>query len=110
LLDYLTSVQISEWEAYDQIDPIGKWRDDYYVASTQSLIVNTARSIHGKRGVKMTTFEEFMPNWSGEARPVKKQNPEEMKEALLSFARRHNKQLEKKNKLRTTPPEKKMLK
>jgi len=64
-LDQLTSIQLSEWEAYDRLDPIGTWRDDFRMALLASIITNVAMGMAGVKG-KMTKPLDFMPNWSGE--------------------------------------------
>lgn len=95
-MDQLTSVQLSEWEAYDRIDPIGTWRDDYRMAVLASLIVNIVSRLYAKKGhtPKEITPAEFMPNWSGEKKIVKAQSIEEMKSVLLSLAKTVNKKME----------------
>lgn len=48
------------------MDPIGQWRDDYRMASMESLITNIARSIHRdpKKGrARMTSPLDYMPDW-----------------------------------------------
>jgi hypothetical protein len=88
-LQQLTSEQLSEWEAYDTMDPIGEWRDDFRMAFLASLIVNSARAIHGKKGTKMSTPADFMPKWDKDAvKEVKTQSAEEMKQILLSLGSR----------------------
>jgi hypothetical protein len=96
-LDELTSVQISEWEAYDKIDPIGTWRDDFRMANLAAIITNIVNCLYSKKGSqpKLTTPLDFMPDWSNDKKEVSiKQSPEEMKEFLLRFAKIHNKKIE----------------
>ena len=64
-MDQLTSVQLSEWEAYDRLDPIGTWRDDFRTALLASIVTNVAMGMAGVKG-KMTKPLDFMPNWNGE--------------------------------------------
>lgn len=91
-MDQLTSAQLSEWEAYDKLDPIGTWRDDYRMAYLASMITNLVISIHGKKGAKHTVPLDYMPKWDAEKESiVRKQTPEEMKELLLDLAKMHNK-------------------
>jgi hypothetical protein len=90
-LDELTSEQISEWIAYDRLDPIGKNRDEYGWAVLCSVVVNLARDIYSKKGTypKHTTPEDFLPDWAGERQKVtKKQTVEEQKQILLDLANR----------------------
>lgn len=90
LLDELTSEQVSEWIAYDQLDPIGTWREDYRHAALCSLITNFVRSIYGKKGqVEFTKYSEFMPEWDAGKRykeEVKEQTVEEQKAAIMRIA------------------------
>ena len=96
-MNELTGVQLSEWEAYDRLDPVGEWRDDFRMAFLASLITNLGIQIHGKQGTKLTEFTDFMPEWDIDARnEPKRQSVEDMKQMLLSFAQSHNKRLEQK--------------
>lgn len=108
MLDQLTSVQLSEWEAYDRLDPIGSWRRDFGTAQLISTITNIANAIYkaeGKEAV-VTDVSDFMPVWDKEARKKKaikqkltpEQSQEELTKALLDFARRHNEREEIKSK------------
>lgn len=112
-MDQLTSKQISEWEAYDRIDPIGKWRDDFGVAKLESLIVNIVQQLYAKKGHTpvVTTPIEFMPDWSGDRKEteVKKQSVEEMKSTLMGLAKAQNKKVER-EKRNSKPPVKKTKK
>lgn len=89
-MDQLTSAQLSEWEAYDRLDPIGKWRDDYSFAVLNALIINIVNKLYGKGKTKQYTPVDFIPNWSGEKKPVKTQSIEDMKQALLNIAKSAN--------------------
>jgi hypothetical protein len=95
-LDQITSSQLSEWEAYDRIDPIGKWRDEYSFAVLDSLIVNIVSRLYAKKGhtPKEVLPTEFMPNWSGEKKIARRQSVDEMKQALLSLAKSVNKRVD----------------
>jgi len=89
-LDELTSVQLSEWEAYDRLDPIGEWRADFRTASLISQVVNIARTIWGKRSVEMTAPLDYMPEWDRSEEEPKRQSVEEMKQILLGIAGTQN--------------------
>jgi hypothetical protein len=100
----LNARQLSEWEAYDRIDPIGGFRLDYEAAAIQSQIQNIALAAWAKKGSKpeFTTYKDFMPLWGeteSKAAPV--QSVEQMKEFLLAFATKHNKRI---NRTKNTPP------
>jgi len=101
----LTSTQISEWEAYDKIDPIGEWRADYRMSVLASLVMNIAIKTHGKRGTKTTEFMDFFPIWDEEQRKQKEkgQTIAEMKNALQGIAS-HFKNKFKKGTHDTRPP------
>ena len=111
-MEQLTSRQISEWEAYDTLDPIGSWRDEFRTARIESLLLNIVNHLFAKDGTTPQLLEaiDFIPDWTGEREPkTKKQSVEEMKQALMSWATSHNKSLER-NKgsvIRSTPPVKK---
>jgi hypothetical protein len=82
-LDQLTLTQLQEWEAYDRLDPIGSWREDFRMAFLASLITNLTISTHGKPNAKQTTLEEFMPDWDVTGpKKVKQQTVEEMKKVF----------------------------
>jgi hypothetical protein len=100
LLDYLSSRQISEWEAVDKIDPIGKWRDDYNFAALEALIMSVVLQLYGKKGRthKQLHPADFIPDWAGDGESLKKADPEELKRKLLQWAAEHNKQVERKEK------------
>jgi hypothetical protein len=108
LLSQLTSAQLSEWEAYDRLDPIGSWRQDYNYAQIASIITNIVNSIYCKEGSKpeLTTVVDFMPIWDKEERKrierkrntedQKRQSVEEIKSTLMAFAKVHNERVAKK--------------
>jgi hypothetical protein len=92
LLEELTSAQISEWEAYDRVDPIGKWRDELSIASLTSVVVNLARQLYHDPKKSKPTFvspNDFMINWGEVVEPKpepEKQTPEEMFQILSGLA------------------------
>ena len=93
MLDNLTSKQISEWEAYDRLDPIGEWREDFRLAYLSSLITNISISVHGKKGAKLTQPIDFMLEWGKEKKEIEKQSTDQIKEALMSFAKGQNRRV-----------------
>ena len=101
-MDQLTSAQVTEWEAHDQLDPIGKWRDEYSFAVLDSLIINIVSRLYAKKGhtPKEVLPTEFMPNWSGEKKIARKQSVEEMKQALMALAKSVSKRADPKKKVR----------
>jgi len=91
LLKDLTSSQVTEWLAYDELDPVGKWRDELMIASLESLIVNIVRQLYPPKGRKpeFTSPNEFMIKWGeiADQKPEPKvQSPEEMAQALRGLA------------------------
>ena len=107
LLDRLTSRQISEWEAYDRIDPIGEWVKDFRFAVLDSLIINIVQKLFPKKGATAKDINpiEFMPDWLGERGEVKEaQTVGEMKDILFGIAKAQNKKVIV---VRKTPPVKK---
>ena len=63
------------------------------------MITNIAISIYGEQGAKHTEPKDFIINWNHkDKQEVKKQTTEQMKEFLLSFAKKHNKALKEKKK------------
>jgi hypothetical protein len=100
LLDQLTSKQLSEWEAYDKIDPIGTWRDDFRLAKIESLITNIVQQLYAKKGVKpvVTTPIDFMVDWTAEEKVKEQQSVEDMKAVLMGIANNQNKKVERQSK------------
>lgn len=95
-MDSLTSVQLSEWEAYDRLDPVGAWREDFRMAYLSSLITNLTISVHGKKGTKQTNLMDFLPKWdigAEQGKEIKVQSVEDMKKALLEIASHQNKKV-----------------
>jgi len=91
LLKSLTSEQLTEWEAYDRLDPIGKWRDELGFASLSSLIANIVKQLYPEKGrkPKLTTPMDFMMKWGEveEQKPEpKKQSVEDMRQILMGIA------------------------
>ena len=104
----MTSSQISEWEAYDKIDPIGTWRDDFRIAKLEALIQNIVNALYARKGEKpkLVSPIDEMPDWTGDRKVEKNQSVEEMKQILLGIASAQNKKVERLN-IKTPPPNKK---
>lgn len=88
MLQDLTSAQIAEWEAFNRLEPIGNWTDDFRFARLMSMIMNIVKSIWGKKGSskKMSKPSDFMPDWEGKYKEPKKQTVDQMKNILLGIA------------------------
>jgi hypothetical protein len=97
-------VQISEWEAYDKIDPIGTWRDDFRMANLMSHITNIVNALYATKGNQATMVNpmDFMPDWAGDRPKVKKQSVEEMKEIFLAIAKDQNARVKKEKEIAKT--------
>ena len=113
MLDELTSSQLSEWEAYDKIDPIGSWRSDFNFANLSSLIVNIINSLYHEEGKtpELVTPIDFMPVWDVAQRNTstkskKTQSVDEMRDILMAFAESHNRSVRQKKAIAQMPPKK----
>jgi len=109
ILEDLTLDQLNEWEAYNRIQPIGSWRQEFAIAQLTSIVTNLALSIYSKKGrqPKYTTPEDFIPDWTGIdwGEEINIQSTEEMKGFLMQLASiKHPKIDKKRNKDR--PPKK----
>ena len=103
----MTSIQLTEWQAYDRLEPIGEERGDFRMAFQCSLITNMIRKIYGTKGCKMTVPSDFMLEWDkdpDEELVPEKQSVEQMKEVMFGIAGRQNKRIQREQKLNTRPP------
>jgi len=104
-LDKLTGYELAEWEAYDRIDPIGTWRDDFRGAKLESLILNIVNQLYAEKGKKLvvTTALDFMPDFTGDKAEEKKiSTPED----ILSLFRGIAASQKKKKEIVSKPPTK----
>lgn len=83
-----------EWEAYDQLEPIGVERQEFMLALISSTLRNVAISALGKKGTKMTSALDFLPKWDSEGASERAeeasqapQSMEEQKKVLETIAR-----------------------
>jgi len=60
LLDRVDSHELTEWMAFDSIDPIGHWRTDYGFGLLCALQANMHRQ-KGKQPLKPQDFMPFQP-------------------------------------------------
>lgn len=56
----MTSVQITEWLAFAQVEPFGEWRADLRMATLAALIANVNRN--DKARPEPYRPDDFMPN------------------------------------------------
>ena len=84
-------MQVSEWIAYDSIDPIGELRKDYMMAYLMTVITNIAIGALAKRGTPLKDLKDFIPNWEREdgEEEIKQQSLEDMKKTLFAIAGKH---------------------
>ena len=90
----MTSSQISEWEAYDALDPVGRgeWRNELAIANLISVVVNMAKDIYNdpKKGKpEYVTLDDYMFRWGEppeEQSKSKQQTPEQMAQMLSMIA------------------------
>jgi len=63
LLENLTNTQLLEWRAFDELEPIGEYRQDYMMAQLTAMVFNIAQSVYGdKKAVKkVRRAEDFIP-------------------------------------------------
>jgi hypothetical protein len=101
----MTSEQISEWEAYNRLEPIGDYRRDLGIAILTSTFYNFAQSFGSKEKRLSAKPQDFMP-WMDEGDKSRKsseeQSVEEMKAAMLAFA--SSKSLGKEDKPKVAAP------
>lgn len=98
LLEELTSTQISEWQAYDSLEPLGELLDDFRIARLSQLIFNLTQSVHGKKGsFKHMDIEDFMPDYAldidpdDDASEPEYQTVDQMKQFMMSMVSRTKK-------------------
>lgn len=91
LLSCITAKQLVEWEAFDRLEPIGGFREDYRFAQVCYLIFDIAQAVYGKPGRRRKSSPiDFMP-WGGlgaekrQREGKKQQSVEEMKAILFQM-------------------------
>ena len=73
--------------AYDQMDPVGDFREDMNTAKLSSIIVNLFKMRFGKKSAKMTKPIDFMPDWDGQLKQeTKTQSMDEIKGQISTIA------------------------
>lgn len=88
LIEKLTASQLSEWYAFNSLEPIGEHRADYRVSYLASLITNLAIRINGKKGDKLSSVKDFLFEWDSESstKGTGTQSIEEMKSVFNQIA------------------------
>ena len=92
LLDDLSAEQISEWEAFNRIQPIGARRFDVYFSFIMATIHNIAIGFSGSKTAKQYKPEDFVPNWTGVKEEEVVMSAADMKQFWIAFADKHNKE------------------
>lgn len=87
----MTAPQLAETRAYDQIEPIGGYREDYRMAQVCLMLHNLMQMQRGDGKRIKASIYDFMP-WGpedpGRQRAADKpQSVDEMKAVLLGIAR-----------------------
>lgn len=86
---------MSEWEAYNRIEPVGELRGDLRIANLTSMLYNMISSFGSKKGRRhVSKTSDFMPFFKEDMEESQKeQSVDEMKSTLFGIASN----LEKKN-------------
>ena len=97
LLDELTSTQLNEWVAYNTIDPIGAWRNDFQFSCLFSLISNIAIKLSGGEDSKLTKPKDFQFIYDEveQEKQLTIQSVEEIKRVMQSIQRAQNRKVDK---------------
>lgn len=90
MLEAMTAGQLAEWEAYDRLEPIGGYRQDYMIGSVIKIVLELAQAVYGRKGRTLScTPWDFVP-WRPdvEQAQVKRQSVEEMRQVLQMLAKK----------------------
>lgn len=95
----LNGDQLVEWEAFNAIDPIGSYKQDFQFAQLCTLVFEVAQAFSSSSKTRTTKILDFMPWWflqylekpSKGEKPAPRQSVEEMKKVLLDIVSRSKK-------------------
>ena len=91
----MTSAELTEWEAFDRINPIGPERIELMIGTLCAV----AGSITSKKGLDPSKFiPDYEKAFEKSLEEGRKQSPAEMKQVLLTVAEAHNKKLRRRQK------------
>ncbi len=90
LLESISAKELSEWQAYYNLEPFGSPIDDFRAGTVCSATVN----LHLKKGKKPFGPADFFPNLKSSS----KQSMKEMEATLLGIAQSVNEKEKKKKK------------
>lgn len=89
-----------DWRAFDVLEPIGAYREDYMIGQLTAVVYNLAQSIYGSKDApkKALRAEDFIP-WMDSPGDRKEEpqrsrglsSPEDIKELFLSLKRQQDK-------------------
>lgn len=82
-MSVLSSRQLSEWMAYDRLEPFGEERADLRAGVVASVIANVNR---GKKGKAYSPQDFTLKFGEQEAEEPYKQSTEEMKKIMMGMA------------------------
>lgn len=106
LLEDLSAKQVTEWEAYNRIQPVGARRSDFYFSYLMTAVHNIAVGFSGNKNAKQFKIEDFIPNWTGIEEEPEVMPVDAMKQFWIDFAETHNKQVVKEQEQAKKPPKK----
>jgi len=94
--------------AFNRIEPIGDYRQDYNSAAIQAMIVNVAQAITPREkgsSVKQTVPADYMPKWYVDIDrrtniEQKRQSLAQMREVLLGWAKPKDKKKDNSKKVK----------
>lgn len=66
VLAEIDSRELTEWAAYELVEPFGPWREDLRSGIVASTIANTMRG----KGARPFTPDDFMPEFGGQQQEV----------------------------------------
>lgn len=87
LLDRVDSAELTEWIAFDSVEPIGAWRFDFQFGMLMALQAN----MHRRPGRKPYEPQDFMPFL-----PKPEQDLNIMQDQFMAFAQKFNERLQQK--------------
>ena len=83
LQERMDAREFTEWIAYNNLDPIGKWRDDL----PAGIIASTLHNCHCGKDTPSAKPKDYMPQFG---RTIKKTNPAAMGAVFRALATKVN--------------------
>ena len=96
----MTGDQQTEWEAFDRLEPVGGYKQDFRFAQLCDLLYVLANALGGGKQVK-SKIQDFMPWWFTQylkdaGKSGGGQSAKEIGDNLKEWARQHNLALDRK--------------